>query len=31
MYVRGLLIKLPDEQRIAISAFEDVAPDCGAP
>ena len=28
MYVRELLIKLPDEQRIAISAFEDVAPQC---
>ena len=28
MYVRGLLIKLPDEQRIAISAFEEVAGSC---
>jgi len=31
MYVRGLLIRLPDEQRITISAFEDIAPQCGAP
>ena len=31
MYVRGLLIKLPDEERIAISAFEMLAPQCGAP
>jgi mono/diheme cytochrome c family protein len=29
MYVKGLLIKLPDERRITISAFEDVAPNCG--
>ena len=28
MYVRGLLIKLPGEQRITISAFEMVAPTC---
>ncbi len=28
MYVRGLLIKLPDEQRLAISAFEMVSPTC---
>jgi S-disulfanyl-L-cysteine oxidoreductase SoxD len=28
MYVRGLLIKLPGEQRIAISAFETVSPSC---
>jgi len=28
MYVRGLLIKLADEQRIAISAFEAVSPGC---
>jgi mono/diheme cytochrome c family protein len=28
MYVRGLLIKLPDEQRITISAFEMVSPTC---
>jgi hypothetical protein len=28
MFVRGLLIKLPDEQRIAISAFEMVSPTC---
>ena len=28
MYVRGLLIKLPDEQRITISAFETVSPTC---
>jgi S-disulfanyl-L-cysteine oxidoreductase SoxD len=29
MYVRGLLIKLPGEQRITISAFEMVSPSCG--
>lgn len=28
MYVRGLLIKLPDEQRITISAIEMVSPQC---
>ena len=28
MYVRGLLIKLPDEQRMTISAFEMVSPAC---
>jgi len=28
VYVRGLLIKLPDEQRMTISAFETVAPTC---
>jgi len=28
MYVRGLLIKLPAEQRITISAFEMVSPTC---
>jgi S-disulfanyl-L-cysteine oxidoreductase SoxD len=28
MYVRGLLIKLPDEQRMTISAFEMVSPTC---
>jgi cytochrome c5 len=28
MYVRGLLIKLPGEQRITISAFEMVSPTC---
>jgi mono/diheme cytochrome c family protein len=28
MYVRGLLIKLPDEQRITISNFEMVSPTC---
>ena len=28
MYVRGLLIKLPGEQRITISAFEMVSPSC---
>ena len=28
MYVRGLLIKPPDEQRLAISAFEMVSPTC---
>jgi mono/diheme cytochrome c family protein len=31
MYVRGLLIRLPGEQRIAISAFEMVSPACDAP
>jgi cytochrome c5 len=28
MYVRGLLIKLPGEQRMTISAFEMVSPSC---
>lgn len=28
MYVRGLLIKLPDEQRMTISALETLAPTC---
>jgi mono/diheme cytochrome c family protein len=28
MYVRGLLIKLPTEQRMTISAFESIAPSC---
>ena len=28
MYVRGLLIKLPSEQRMTISAFESIAPSC---
>jgi len=28
MYVRGLLIKLPSEQRMTISAFETLAPNC---
>jgi len=28
IYVRGLLIKLPDEQRITISAIETVSPTC---
>jgi cytochrome c5 len=28
VYVRGLLIKLPDEQRMTISAFETVSPSC---
>ena len=28
MYVRGLLIKLPDQQRVTISAFEMVSPTC---
>jgi mono/diheme cytochrome c family protein len=28
IYIRGLLIKLPDEQRITISAFETVSPTC---
>jgi len=28
MYVRGLLIKLPDEQRLTISAFESLSPTC---
>jgi S-disulfanyl-L-cysteine oxidoreductase SoxD len=28
MFVRGLLIKLPEEQRITISAFEMVSPTC---
>ena len=28
MYVRGLLIKLPGEQRLTISAFEMVSPTC---
>jgi len=29
MYLRGLLIKLPDEQRLTISAFEMRSPGCG--
>jgi cytochrome c5 len=29
MYVRGLLINLPDEQRLTISAFEMVSATCG--
>jgi S-disulfanyl-L-cysteine oxidoreductase SoxD len=29
MYVRGLMIRLPDEQRMSISAFEMVSPTCG--
>lgn len=29
MYVRGLLIKLPGEQRMTISSLETVAPSCG--
>jgi len=29
VYVRGLLIKLPDEQRMTISDFEMIAPGCG--
>lgn len=29
MYLRGLLIKLPDEQRLTISAFEMLSPGCG--
>jgi cytochrome c5 len=29
MYVRGLLIKLPGEQRLTISAFESLSPTCG--
>jgi mono/diheme cytochrome c family protein len=29
MYVRGLLIKLPGEQRLTISAFETLSPTCG--
>jgi hypothetical protein len=28
MYVRGLLIKLPSEQRMTISSFESIAPSC---
>ena len=28
MYVRGLLIKLPSEQRMTISSFETLAPSC---
>jgi hypothetical protein len=28
MYIKGLLIKLPDERRITISGFEDVAASC---
>jgi hypothetical protein len=28
IYVRGLLIKLSDEQRMTISSFETVAPTC---
>ena len=29
MYLRGLLIKLPDQQRLTISAFEMLSPGCG--
>ena len=29
IYVRGLVIKLPDEQRLTISVFESVSPTCG--
>jgi hypothetical protein len=29
MYVRGMLIKVPAEQRITISDFQMVAPTCG--
>jgi cytochrome c5 len=29
MYVRGLLIKLPHQQRLTISAFETISPGCG--
>jgi len=29
IYVRGLLIKLPGEQRLTISAFETLSPTCG--
>jgi mono/diheme cytochrome c family protein len=29
IYLRGLLIKLPDEQRLTISTFEMIAPGCG--
>jgi hypothetical protein len=29
MYVRGLLIKLPDEQRMTISEFESLSASCG--
>lgn len=28
MYVRGVLVKLPSEQRMTISAFESIAPNC---
>ena len=28
MYVKGLLIKLPGEQRMTISSFETIAPSC---
>jgi hypothetical protein len=28
MYVRGLLIKLPNEQRMTISSLEMIAPAC---
>jgi mono/diheme cytochrome c family protein len=30
IYVRGLLIRMPNEQRITISALETVAPTCGS-
>ena len=30
MYVRGLLIKLPGEQRMTISSFETIAPSCAS-
>ena len=29
MHLRGLLIKLPGEQRLTISAFDMIGPDCG--
>jgi hypothetical protein len=29
LYVRGLLIRLPGEQRITISTLEPLAPRCG--
>jgi hypothetical protein len=31
VYVRGLLIKLPGEQRLTISALETVSPSCREP
>ena len=30
MYVKGLLIRLPGEQRMTISSFETIAPTCGS-
>jgi hypothetical protein len=30
MYVRGLLIKLPGEQRMTISTLETIAPSCSS-